>query len=164
MKPLLAIGLILLLCFVFYQDLKYRAVYWFLFPLLLVMSYFYLKNEINQQSWLLNTAFVLIQLLGIWGYFSLKAKKPINFVNSHLGLGDILFFGVLILWFTPINFILFFTGSLVITLISLLLFKRNSLTVYKVPLAGIHALLLAIIVSLKETAFPQILTKNWVSL
>lgn len=161
---MLAIGLIVLLSFVFYQDFRFRAVYWFLFPILLIMSYFYVKNDVTPSSWGFNAGFILLQLIGIWGYFSLKSKRPINFVNSYLGLGDILFFGILIIWFTPINFILFFIGSLVSTLFFLLIFKSKALKKLTIPLAGIHAILLAIIIGLKETIFPHILTQNWINL
>ena len=160
----LVIGLICIIVCIFCQDLRQRAVYLLLFPLLFVVSYFYVKNELTPFDWKVNGAFVLLQLLVLWVYFSIKEKRTINYINKYLGLGDILFFIVLVLWFTPVNFILFFVGSLIITLIGTIIFKPKSITSYKIPLAGIHALFLALVILLRESFFPDILTKNWILL
>lgn len=156
------ISLLTSLLVVFYQDLKFRAVYWWLFPVLAIGSYFYSSKTISIHEWKINFLFIGLQLLGVYLYFCLKNKALVSLKNIELGLGDILMFLVLALWFTPINFILFFISSLFSITLIMLLFRLNKSTC--IPLAGIQAALLVILIVLNESCCQSIFHSNWISL
>lgn len=124
------------------QDFKYRQISWFLIPLALCGFVYkaFLSGDFTWRHFLLNAAFVLLQLIVLSFYFSLKRKKPINIIDSYLGLGDILFFLLLCAVFSPANFILFYVFSLLITLMSVVIYtvisKRQTPSI---PLAGAMA-------------------------
>lgn len=137
---MLAVKIILLFTFglIFYQDIKERQVYWFLFPLvgICVGSLFFFKtlSELFIAAIVINVLFVSILLLGIFLYakFKLKSQKVI-------GLGDILFFLASAFAFSTISFIVIFIGSLIFSLVlhSAIAKNRNAVTV---PLAGYMSL------------------------
>ena len=143
-----------LLLIVVIQDFRYREISWFLIPLLIIV--FVSKGlitisplELVRFSFI-NCAFVGIQLALLSAYVSLKNKRLIFIVNSHLGLGDILFFIVICIAFSPANFIVFYVSSLVFALIVFVIYKlivKNNNE--HIPLAGMIALLLVIVILLK---------------
>lgn len=141
------------------QDIKHRAVTWWLFPVLFCLSYFYQFWTMN--FFLSNLVFIFIQLICLYLYFSSKQKKFIPIQSLPLGLGDILMFFVLALWFSPINFMLFFVGSLLLTILATIVLQRTKKTI---PLAGVHAFMLLFMVFMKETISPRIFTDSWLSL
>ena len=87
---------------------------------------------------MINSGFVLLQLLGVFLYYSIKQKKLANPIDSILGIGDILILVLLGLLFSPVNYILFLLVSLLVTLAVFLIqaklkFKKQ---VRQIPLAG----------------------------
>lgn len=163
MQLFLIIALLVILTLVTYQDFKHRAVYWILFPVLALGSILVADwNEFTFISWGINTIFISFQLGVLWLYFFTKEKKAYNYINKYLGLGDVLFMVVLIFWFTPINFIIFFITSLSISLLYILLFQRKVLSSYKTPLAGIQASLLGSLIILDQTSSFDIFWSDWV--
>ena len=63
--------------------------------------------------------------------------SPFAFINKALGLGDVIFFLILGLFFSPANFILFYTGALILSLITFLLWafiKKKPLSKTEFPL------------------------------
>lgn len=130
------IYLIILLLIAFY-DFKYLAVPVGLFILtfllamarMLILNYY---NNIWHYSLINLTALALILTFSILILFVLKGKL-MNPFNSFIGVGDLLFFPVLCLSFSPINFIAFMIGSFgLILLIKPILFKSKN----AIPLAG----------------------------
>lgn len=139
------------------QDFKHRQISWFLIPLALTGFVYkaFLSGDFAWKDFLLNVGFVLIQLLLLSLYFSLKNKRLINIVDRYLGLGDILFFIVLCAVFSPVNFILFYLFSLTITLMSIVIYTVISRhQTPAIPLAGAMAALL-ILLLLTNLVFPQ---------
>lgn len=142
------------LAFVFYQDMRYRAVYWICFPILafllfgLKYSLTGLENGITEAGY--GLLFLLIQLLLLWIYFSAKNRKLVNITNDYLGWGDILFLIVITFYLSPGNYILFYVGSLILVLIYALFIRysgeRNSNK--HIPLAGLQAILLALLMGI----------------
>lgn len=158
---------IVLLCFLAYQDFRFRAISWWLIPLLLVCFVGKGMSELSWQTYLLgfgvNLTFVAIQLLVVFLYFSLKQRKLIRLVNEQIGLGDILFFVVMAAAFSPLYFVLVYTISLLLVLLfwlssKLFLNRKNAL----IPLAGGQSLvvLIALIVGYWIPAFNP-LTSNY---
>jgi predicted neutral ceramidase superfamily lipid hydrolase len=133
--------LIFLGCIVF-QDFKQRQISWFFIPLLFV-GFMYKECYSDGgaiKDLMLNIGFVLIQLVVLTAYMSVKNKKIVNVINSYLGIGDILFFAVLCAAFSPINFLVFYLCSIVLTLIGYLIYNAIIKSSQKeIPLAGAMA-------------------------
>lgn len=142
--------ILVLLIWVFLQDLKYRAVYWFLFPLL--ASLFILTNLLQHLSYssiaantAVNAGFLLLQLLLISGYFSLKYRRWTNITRDLLGWGDILLLLSIAFYFPPLNFLAFYLGSLALILVILTIWKIVDRQFKQIPLAGLQAAILAVL-------------------
>ncbi len=151
---------LILLLVVVVQDMFYRAISWFLIPLLFLTFAFkgLLLIQPSQLviNSLINFGFILFQLLILSLYMSIKNKKVIFIVNSYLGLGDILFFVVICLAFSPANFIVFYLSSLIFTLIAFIAYTLIVKNANKhIPLAGIMAALMTILILL-NWMFPEI--------
>jgi hypothetical protein len=142
---------IALLGFLAYQDFRYRAISWFLIPLLL-LSFFFFGLQVNPISelgkfFVINLGFLVFQMLVLTLYFSLKNKRITNIVNEYIGVGDLLFFIAICAAFSPLNFVLFYTGSIVFSLLAFavyqILFKSKN---REIPLAGIFALVMMMVI------------------
>ncbi|MGQ0827052.1 MAG: hypothetical protein ACT4ON_01530 [Bacteroidota bacterium] len=141
MTSIINILLILCLTIIVVQDFKQREISWMLIPLTLAgFTYKAMNGDILLKNVLLNIAFIVIQLLMLTIYMSIKNKKPVNIINTYLGLGDILFFLVICVAFSPINFIAFYLSSMITTLIGVIIYNRFSNKQTKdIPLAGAMA-------------------------
>lgn len=143
MELILKILLIILLLSITYQDIKYRAVWWILFPLTLILQIFIALSietpVVIINYFLINLIIVSIQLLVLFVYFYLKnrGRQEIRIILlSKLGLGDILFFVILAAAFSTYNFVIAFVLLLILSLIvAAFTFKKNR----AIPLAGIMA-------------------------
>jgi Flp pilus assembly protein protease CpaA len=149
MEIALLVILLALLAVVVVQDFKRRAISWFLIPLLLIgfIGLAFLQMDATQLLTYIgiNLYIVFSTLLGATFIISIKNKKLTNIVNTYLGLGDVLFFVVLATVFSPINFILFFIGSIFISTIifgGITLFSKKQILT---PLAGAMSVLLIIV-------------------
>ncbi len=147
---ILKILILAVLTTIFAQDLKYRSVYWFLFPLLVIL--FILIAFLQHRSWsafgvntAINCGFLMLQLLILSAYFSIKNKAWVNITNELLGWGDILLLFCLAFYLSPLNFLLFYIGSLVIIVIIWLIWKMIDSQFKHIPLAGLQSLLFIII-------------------
>lgn len=154
MNLILLIILIALLIVIVFQDFKWRAISWFILPLLLITIITKALSDIDLKELMINSGInlliVLINLLGVTLLISFKEKRLTNIIDNYLGLGDILFFIILCTLFSPINFILFFLGSiLLITLIYGLisLIKQKQVLI---PLAGAMSALLITALLIQE--------------
>lgn len=147
---LLQVVMLLSLAFICYQDLVYRAVYWLCFPVLAGVM-FMLKYKLSGlQEALTNAAyglaFLLVQLLVLWSYFSIKNKKVINLTNDYLGWGDVLFLAALPFYLSPVNYILFYVASLIAVLLYTFVVAslKDKASNPHIPLAGLQAALLVL--------------------
>jgi hypothetical protein len=129
-----------------WQDLTRRAILWIVFPAGFVVFFMVgiIKMEPREYliSILLNFLFVLILLTLSTVYFSFKNRKPLNVIDRYFGLGDFLFLIILCTVFSPVNFIIFLTGSF---LLILLLYPIVAIFKYsdrQIPLAGLMAFML----------------------
>lgn len=131
------------------QDFKHRLISWPLIPLLLLcfLAQGLIKNQPAEllQYTLFNTAFVLLQLIALTLYISIKNKKMVNIINSYMGLGDVLFFAVITTAFSPVNFIFFYLSGLVFTLVSYRIYIGvNKAGSKEIPLAGTMSVVMII--------------------
>ena len=156
---MIALEIIVLFClaFICYQDFRYRAVYWICFPLLGMLFLFlkYLQAGAADSLWhsIFGLSFFAVQLLLLWAYFSLMHKKLINLTDSYLGWGDVLFLAIVPFYLSPVNYIAFYMGSLVLVLLyvlvaKLIVSKVNQVANTQIPLAGLQAMILGAVLLL----------------
>lgn len=131
-----------------YQDVTQRHVLWVLFPLvgifLCIVYFLHASSILFLLHVLLNTLLVSAILLVLYLYTSGVRKKA--FLNTSLGLGDILFFYALGLAFPTITFIILFACSLFFSLITFLMLKKG-LKWSTVPLAGLQSVFLILVLA-----------------
>lgn len=132
-----------------YQDFKYRAVLWFVFPLLAIALgiVHFLNVETSFFYWSLPINFIVVSIVVFLLYLfaTLIAKK--KFMNHSLGLGDILFFFAFAMGYPTMTFIILFVFSLFFALFSYFIFKKN-MSFKTVPLAGLMSVFLIAILSM----------------
>jgi H+/Cl- antiporter ClcA len=103
-----------------------------------------------------NLAFIALQLIFLTLWISFKNKKWTNIIDTYLGLGDILFFVAISSAFSPIQFVLFYLISIVITLIAFVVYKwKSEKANSEIPLAGAMSVVLIICMLLSIT-IPQL--------
>ncbi len=131
-----------------FQDFKERKVFWFLFPLAMLLfglvHYLHvIELTIFFHHTLINSLLItcIITILFIHTRFILKKV----FLNHSLGLGDILFFYALGLGFPTVTFIVLFVGAIIFSLFVFLLFKKT-LKLETVPLAGLMGFFLVFVI------------------
>jgi hypothetical protein len=83
--------LLFILIIIFVQDIRIRAVYWFLFPLVFVLSLWYRWQEITYDRFQWNGMFILFSLLFLTLYISLKQQQITAIWKGFFSWGDILF-------------------------------------------------------------------------
>lgn len=137
---LLKTVMIAVLFSIFYQDLKERKVYWFLFPLVAVVSGLLFYNntlrELFTRNVLINLAFTAFLLIVVYFYSKWKLKTSPKHV---FGLGDTLLFICLAFSFASISFITLFVFSLIFSLVLHLILREKQKN-KTVPLAGYMSL------------------------
>lgn len=135
------------------QDIRSRSVYWIAFPLLaaslVLLRYLQVRSvAATWQPALFNLGFVLLQLLLVTIYFSVKNKKWININEQMLGGGDILFILCICFYLSFLNFLFFYILSLLAILLSWFIWQLIRMNQQKnIPLAGLQAFLFALILS-----------------
>jgi hypothetical protein len=138
------IVLIMSLIMVFYQDLKERQVYWFLFPIIAICSGVLLYNtmfiELFFTTIIINILFIIILLSVVFIYSKLKLKTQIS---NTFGLGDGLLFFTLAFTFSSVSFLILFVFGLVFSLLIHIAIKKKS-EFTTVPLAGYLSLFFSI--------------------
>lgn len=88
---MILLSIIALLVICTYQDLRFRGIHWFVFPLLLGGVIALRWNELNAETLLYNTGFLLFLLLFLTLYLSLKEQRLVNITSGYFSWGDILF-------------------------------------------------------------------------
>lgn len=136
--------LIACLGFIVWQDFKERKVFWFLFPIAMVLFGVVHFRNIREPSIFfdylsLNALLVTLIIVLLYGYSRFIAKN--KFLNHSLGLGDILFFYAFAAGFPTLTFIFLFTNAVLFSLLSFLVLKKK-FRLQTVPLAGFMGLFL----------------------
>lgn len=141
----LQILMIAILSLVFYEDMKERKVTTYALLLLLVLGGFLNSQhhfiELFLISTLMNIAIVSGVVLILFLYAKFKLKTSLFKV---FGVGDLLFFAFMAVSFPTATFLVLFSSSLIFSLTMSIVFKAKLKKF--VPLAGLQALYLAMIV------------------
>ncbi|MBB5440952.1 Flp pilus assembly protein protease CpaA [Pedobacter sp. AK017] len=142
---LIRLLLLLILLVMGIQDMKFRAISWYLFPVLAIVLLL-LNPSLSLQNCLLNIGFVAFVLVLLTAWFSLKQGSMVNLTRRHLGMGDILFLLCLALFFSPVDFFLFYLFSLLLICMgtgAYLLLRRPAN--FTIPLAGLQGFVLILL-------------------
>jgi len=143
----ITVMLLLTLCAMAWQDFAGRAIHWFLFPLLcaLLLASSMLTKHFEISFVLINggIAFSVLGLLHL--YIHITKGHGLMSGERVFGWGDVLFFATLTLAFSPVNFVTFYVGSLIGTILLFLLIRLFGVPIRYIPLAGMQALLLALV-------------------
>ncbi len=148
MVNILIIILSLSLALITFQDYRYRAVSWFLFPIAALALFFINFHNVSFEQILVNQlsnlGFLCLQFLILLLFFRVRNISSQDILKKQIGLGDVLFFIVLALGLPTTLFILFFVGSLIVSLAAgLILFSKST-----VPLAGLQSAMLLVLITL----------------
>ncbi|NQD72699.1 hypothetical protein HP439_18405 [Sphingobacterium shayense] len=131
-----------------WEDFKHRTVHLWWYIILAIGLAGLILMQGSYGGWLLTTVinllFVLVLLLILTIYFSIKEKKLVNLFVRHLGWGDVLFFLVITPYFSLMQYILFTVASLIIALLLTPIIFRLQGKNRHVPLAGIQATCLVV--------------------
>nr|WP_162989044.1 hypothetical protein [Pedobacter schmidteae] len=129
------------------QDFKFRAISWYLFPLL-TGCLLLINPSFSINACLINLGFIAFVFVLLTGWFSLREGSMVNLTQRHLGIGDILFLLCLAFFFSPVNFFLFYLSSLLLVAIGtglyLILAKPEN---FSIPLAGLQGLVLIVMLT-----------------
>lgn len=146
---LLYLSGILLLLILLYQDFKFREISAGLLVLFALVVVLLGTLEHGIQVFLsnafINTIIISIQLLLLKFVFSLKAGKSVVLADYLIGWGDILFIYVCGWLLSPLNFMLYFVGTLAIILLFFGLYSLIKPQKTTVPLVGAMAGTLVVI-------------------
>jgi hypothetical protein len=124
-----------------------------MFPLLAVLLagvHFLLNRSIVDVglSLFINLGFLILQLVLLTVYFSIKGKKLINITVQLFGLGDVLFLFSIAFYLSVLNFLFFYITSLAFILLAWVLVQSFSSSKSKqIPLAGLQAILFSVFLS-----------------
>nr|WP_315422888.1 hypothetical protein [uncultured Pedobacter sp.] len=143
-------GILMVLAGMVYQDLKYRGIYWWMFPALLLLLAISTIQVLGFSVMMAQVAksliFLGLQFLVLTAYISIRQKKLTNIFEGFFGLGDLLFLVAISFGFSFLNYVLFYLLSLMVVVIFSAIFGVDSkLHGKKIPLAGYQALLLILL-------------------
>lgn len=129
-----------------FQDIKYRAISWYAFPLLFILL-LWNNDKFEIVDLGLNITFLIVNYLVVTLVFSIKEKTVINIFYKYIGIGDLLMLVCLGVWFPFFNFFAFYFLSLLLVIIgaSMYIFTHRSKH-FTVPLAGLQSAMLSILV------------------
>ncbi len=124
-----------------WQDFRSRMITAWLLPVagifLSIAEAFHAGVTAIGQNAGINLLLLLLQFVTLSLWISLRNRKWINIVDTHIGLGDILFLACIAPALSPVNFCVLLTGGTMLTLLihtAMRLLKKTSDP--KIPLAG----------------------------
>ncbi len=150
LEHIISAGILVSLIGIGVQDFKYFAISWIWIPVLVTLGVLegisILPAEILFQDYTMNLAFLGLQIVVIFIWFSFRQKKLVNLNRDVLGWGDILFLMVLAFYFSFVNYLIFVIGTTLLISISYLIIRKfTNKSENRIPLAGAMALCLLFI-------------------
>lgn len=140
--PVFAYIALPVLAVIFWQDIRTRAIWWFLPPVLFVVLLLFRWEAMAFLNIVINAAFVIVLIGLLTLYIRLRFGKLENPFKNYFGLGDFLFLLALTPLFQLPEFVWFFTAGTICVLIVhlvVMLFRRSS----TIPYAGYFSLFTA---------------------
>lgn len=138
------ICLFLLLLFTLYQDLRYRGVFWWTFPLLFIGFGMLSCAQDGVLNWSrvlsVNLAFLFLQFFLLTAYFSVRKKRLTNVFSGLIGLGDMLFLLSMSAYLPMLSYAGFYILSLLLVILAYVVINMMRFSVdHRIPLAGYQA-------------------------
>jgi hypothetical protein len=157
------------LAFIIYQDFKYKSITWLLFPLGLAIALVLGLQNTLPLSLIKNTAinylFLTVQIFLVACYFLFIRKNKISELKKYFGLGDMLFFLIIGIFISPINFIFFLIVSFfAITLgYSVYFLIKGKIEQKKqIPLAGLMSVFFLLLILSDQVFSINIYSDYWI--
>lgn len=132
-----------------YSDWRYRGVYWAYFTDLII-AFILLRAFCSVDKLLLslfvNLNLIFIKLAVLTLVLSLKKRKVVRVWQGKFSIGDIIFLVSIAFYLSVLNFLVFDAISQIVILLSWQLYRRcRKNTKNKVPLAGMQAIILGVL-------------------
>ncbi|MDJ1501247.1 hypothetical protein [Xanthocytophaga agilis] len=151
LSSVMTIALIVLLLLTFWQDMRSRILSVWLWAVMtgivIIIRFADAGNGVLAVGYEMgiNVLIIFWQLFFLTLYVSVKNRKLTQPVGQFLGLGDVFFWIVPTLFFTPVSFLIYWVFSLLFALAGHLIFRSLLSATYPstVPLAGMQALCMA---------------------
>lgn len=161
--------LLIWLIFIIYQDLKYRSILWFLFPVGLAIALIYGLQNALPFSLIKNTAlnyfFITVQFLLVSFYFVFLRKIRLKQLKHYFGMGDMLFLLVVAVIPSPLNFILYLVFSFFIIFMGYSVFfiiKKRIDYKIQIPLAGLMSVLFVLLLCTGRFFNINVFSDSWI--
>lgn len=135
--------LLLTLLVLAFQDVRKRQVWVLLFPIICGLSLWYKWQTMQWEQLIWNLGFILVCLLGLTLYLTLKTKQLVLIWKGYFSWGDILFLVAItpLLWF-PTYLVYFTVGTILSLVIHTVVLITQKKTTKSVPYAGYMSLVL----------------------
>ena len=153
----LAIGAGSILALMFYQDWQARSISWLAFPALGValVALRLLRTPAAQvaEQLVVSWSVLAILLAALTLYVRLRFQNLR--LRDCLGSGDVLYWAMAALYFTPAGFLLYFLGSSLVALVTagVAQWRRPAaLAAFRIPLAGVQAACLMPVLGVQHLA------------
>lgn len=163
MNSILLLFIEIVLLIIAIQDFKTRSVLWFLFPLGYILCLFYSSQYLSIMELGMyvgiNTGIILFLITFLLLYLFIRHGKAGLQLGSFLGSGDVLFFLLASVCFSPFNFIVFSILSFLMALIFNALFFSKKTTI---ALAGWQSLVLAFIFPFQYFSIINPFNEYWI--
>jgi len=151
-------ALILVFIYIFMQDYKDRMVYWFLYPILGLLSFivqlYYNAVVLTLTNTAVNLLLISIVIIVIYFYSRIVMKQ--RFSNESIGTGDLMLLIFLTFTFSTISFIILFVFSLIFSVV-LHVYLKNKSVDKTVPLAGYISIFFAAVYFISFFTAPKYL-------
>jgi hypothetical protein len=150
---MLALPFVLALLAIVYEDFRFRAIHLVSIGGLLLGAL--LLTKVPPVIAGFNLAVIVVQLIMLWAFLCLRQRHFVRLFRDYLGAGDVVFWSCLALLFPTPQFVLFFIGSLLVSLGLTLLLRRSPRWNLgpTVPLAGLQAAQLLVLLAWHYAGF-----------
>lgn len=168
MKLIAGLICILALVTIAVQDFRSRTIAWWLLPPLLISLFLIGLTQtsigIIFKHAAFNIAFIALQLFLLMLYFSIRERRFIRLIDTHIGLGDVLLLSCLCMGFSPMNFIVVLLCSLLLSLLATLAWRViRPQTSPLIPLAGLLAIPIIVLVTFSSFSSLNLHNDAWIS-
>ncbi|ANO47215.1 hypothetical protein Pf1_01758 [Flavobacterium columnare] len=146
---------IAVLIFIFYQDLRYRAIHIILPVLVIIIAFFLLSLPFSLviKNTLINGVFFLLIFGLMVIYMRVKNKNYSNPLQTYFGLGDVIFFLSVAPLFELKKYLVFIITSMFFSIILYFVFLKRKGT-ESIPLAGFSAFVLLFLLLVRSFLKP----------
>lgn len=149
MSLILSVLILIAYLSISYQDFKTREVYLLTYLVLYFLVFTAVvtnPGSLNVDYLIINSCMLLASTCLLVAYYLVRyGQASLSRLKASVGWGDVLMLPAFVISFSPVNMIVVFNLSLLAALIYHLICGSRSSGVQTIPLAGIQALVLSIV-------------------